>query len=444
MSAPRIASLGRILADTVATASRWGIGAPASATADAAGPACAPGDPALPILLLHSQVAWDDVWQRPQEMALGLARDHNWPVVFFSPVQSHDARNRYRGRWQPRRIHPEAPSLAIECPLMLSGEYKNSVIRNINGRGIAAEAAAALRRHAAFRDADPRNLLFLANTPFHQDMIDALQPARGVVYDLIDDFVAFGWAPPEGRAREAELLRRADLLFTGTGTLLDTKTKGHPDAHFIGCGVDYRRFAAGPDEPEPEELRSLPRPILGYIGTLSDRLDRALLEALALRFPEASLVLIGPVHGSFGPPLTGRNIHNLGLRPASALAAYSARFDVALMPFAQTEAARAIHPVKTLEYLAAGCPTLSTPIPDVERYYAGIVEVAPAVEPFLARVAGLLAETPEQRAARRERGRAHAVHRTWAAMVSAMDTHLRRIVAAKSAAAPAAATGTRT
>jgi len=53
-----------------------------------------------------------------------------------------------------------------------------------------------------------------------------------------------------------------------------------------------------------------------------------------------------------------------------------AAFDVALMPFALNEATRSISPTKTLEYLAAGLPVVSTMVPDVVADWAEVVHFA--------------------------------------------------------------------
>src|SRR3712207_7813013 len=53
-----------------------------------------------------------------------------------------------------------------------------------------------------------------------------------------------------------------------------------------------------------------------------------------------------------------------------------AGFDVALMPFALNEATRSISPTKTLEYLAAGLPVVSTRVGDVVDDYSDVVHFA--------------------------------------------------------------------
>jgi glycosyltransferase involved in cell wall biosynthesis len=80
-----------------------------------------------------------------------------------------------------------------------------------------------------------------------------------------------------------------------------------------------------------------------------------------------------------------------------------ARFDVALMPFALNEATRSISPTKTLEYLAAGLPVVSTPVADVVADFGSIVRIAPTPEEFAAACRQALHEPLEDRDARLRR-----------------------------------------
>jgi glycosyltransferase involved in cell wall biosynthesis len=61
-----------------------------------------------------------------------------------------------------------------------------------------------------------------------------------------------------------------------------------------------------------------------------------------------------------------------------------AGFHVALMPFALNEATRSISPTKTLEYLAAGLPVVSTRIRDVVDDYGHVVHFADDADGFAA------------------------------------------------------------
>lgn len=76
------------------------------------------------------------------------------------------------------------------------------------------------------------------------------------------------------------------------------------------------------------------------------------------------------------------------------LPAYLAGWDVALMPFALNESTRFISPTKTPEYLAGGCPVVSTPVADVVRTYgnSGVVKIAGSVDEFIDAIESLLAD----------------------------------------------------
>ncbi|MFH0794806.1 MAG: glycosyltransferase, partial [bacterium] len=173
-------------------------------------------------------------------------------------------------------------------------------------------------------------------------------------------------------------------------------------------------------------LENLPRPILGYSGSLSDRIDHEILKKLSEAFAHGSVVMVGPIHGSFGkPPLAG-NLHYLGLVDHRELPNYVSAFDVALMPFALNEATRHINPVKTLEYLAAGKPVVSTRVPDVVRFYSEYLYLADSPDDFVATVREALEQPQEERIAR---GIELARGSSWGTMVEKMAAELGAVTA---------------
>ncbi len=71
------------------------------------------------------------------------------------------------------------------------------------------------------------------------------------------------------------------------------------------------------------------------------------------------------------------------------------------MPFARNESTRFISPTKTPEYLAAGCPVVSTSIADVVEPYARLklVHIADTPRDFVLQVERALSQAPAQRRA---------------------------------------------
>jgi glycosyltransferase involved in cell wall biosynthesis len=117
--------------------------------------------------------------------------------------------------------------------------------------------------------------------------------------------------------------------------------------------------------------------VAGYVGVIDERLDLGLVAALAEWLPDWTIRMVGPV-AKIDPGLLPRsaNVEYPGLTPYAELPTVMAGLDVALMPFALNEATRSISPTKTLEYLAAGLPVVSTRVPDVVADYSDVVHLA--------------------------------------------------------------------
>jgi glycosyltransferase involved in cell wall biosynthesis len=123
--------------------------------------------------------------------------------------------------------------------------------------------------------------------------------------------------------------------------------------------------------------------VLGYVGVLDERLDLDLLREVACALPDWEVQMVGPIAKIDRAELPqAANLRYLGARDYDELPDVMAGFDVAMMPFAANEATRSISPTKTLEYLAAGLPVVSTPVPDVVSDYGHIVDIASDAESF--------------------------------------------------------------
>ena len=260
-------------------------------------------------------------------------------------------------------------------------------------------------------------------------------PNRGVVYDCMDELANFRFAPPDIGAREQFLLERADLVFTGGYQLFESKSRHHHNVHFYGCGVDVAHFGrAGLEETVvPQDVAGLPGPVFGYFGVIDERLDYPLLQALAERFPQASIAMAGPfakVDPEQLPHLP--NLHWLGHRAYEELPSLVKGFDVCLMPFALNDATRYINPTKTLEYMAAGKPVVSTAVADVVRNFTPIVDVAWSPEEFIDAVERAW-KCPDP--GRIAEGVVRAAHASWDATVAEMEQDIRTALCVAEAAA---------
>jgi glycosyltransferase involved in cell wall biosynthesis len=225
-----------------------------------------------------------------------------------------------------------------------------------------------------------------------------------IVYDCMDELSAFKNADPNLPILERELMRRADVVFTGGQSLYEAKQTQHHNIHAMPSSVDVDHFAtARIAQEQPADQAHIAHPRLGFFGVLDERLDIPLLTGLADARPDWQLVMIGPVVKIDPQDLPRRpNIHYLGPKSYTELPRYIAGWDVALLLFARNEATRFISPTKTPEYLAAGKPVVSTSIRDVVSPYGdqGLVRIADAVPEFVAACEGALQEKPDARRAK--------------------------------------------
>jgi UDP-galactopyranose mutase len=259
-------------------------------------------------------------------------------------------------------------------------------------------------------------------------------PATAIVYDCMDELSAFRGAPPELVAAEAELLRRADLVFTGGTQLFRSKRGRHRAVHRFPSSVDHAHFAqARSIQAGPQDQASIPHPRLGWFGVIDERFDGSLLAAVAASRPDWQLVLVGPIVKVDPAELpTAPNIHYLGPRDYQELPGYLAGWDVGIMPFAMNEATRFISPTKTPEYLVAGLPVVSTPVADVVEPYGtqGLVEIAGDPAAFVEAVERALVADRRELTERADRFLALD---TWDATWRAMDDLITSAVASRTA-----------
>lgn len=192
-----------------------------------------------------------------------------------------------------------------------------------------------------------------------------------LVYYCIDEWSRFNALDPARiTAMERELCRRADVVFTTSRALLESKRGYNPETHLALHGVDHAHFARAlaPETAVPDDIARLPRPVLGFIGLIEEWVDLDLIAQLAARRPDWSLALIGKSKVDTSRLVPHRNVHLLGHKPYASLPGYCKAFDVSLIPFVVNELTRHVNPIKLREYLSAGLPCVSTEIPAVRDH----------------------------------------------------------------------------
>ncbi len=323
-------------------------------------------------LLCFSHLRWDFVYQRPQHLMSQASRE---VTVWFleEPVWGDELRV---------EVRTEGENLFVVVPHIPHGTPFEDVL--------------AYQRRMVDQLLESRQITsFVAwyYTPMALLFSDHLTPTR-TVYDCMDELSAFWGAPRELIDLEKTLLARADQVFTGGYSLYEAKRPHHAQVRAFPSSIDFAHFAqARQPQPDPADQAHIPHPRIGFSGVVDERFDVDLLHDLALRQPQWHFVIIGPVvkiDPATLPHLP--NVHYLGMKKYGQLPAYFSHWDVAMLPFALNDSTRFISPTKTPEYLAAGLPTVSTPIRDVVRTYGekGFTQIADTAAAFEAAIQNAL------------------------------------------------------
>ena len=375
-------------------------------------------------IVAFSHLRWNFVYQRPQHLLSRLAKTH--PVVF---IEEPELDTHGPPRWERSNPHPNVSVYRPRTPVTEPGFHGDQFPLL---ESLMAELSA---------DLGSSHLMAWLYTPMALPLALTLDP-DAAVYDCMDELSLFLGAPPELLAFENQLLEYADLMFTGGPSLFRAKESRHPNVHCFPSSVDAQHFRlrdpAGREVSEAEDQAELPHPRLGFYGVIDERLDLEIVDRLAAAHPEWQIVLVGPVVKIDPARLPRRsNIHYLGQRSYDELPRYLAGWDVCLLPFARNDATKFISPTKTLEYMAAELPIVSTPITDVAQPYGNIVYLGDTPDEFVAACETALASSPEDREGRAEMMRQVLAGTSWDVTVSAMEKLLNQVMAGRTIRVPA-------
>ena len=188
----------------------------------------------------------------------------------------------------------------------------------------------------------------------------------------VDDEYSFSPTEVEVSLAERRLLESVGQVFIHSPALMRKKGEFNLHTEFVPNGVDYKLYAT--PLPDPADLRNIPRPRIGYVGTLKRMLNWPLLLDLSASHPQWSFVFVGPkgphpeIEGMLELMSRRPNVHFLGEKPTDCLGGYPQHFDVCTMPYRLDDYTKYIYPLKMHEYLASGRPVVSAPICSVEEF----------------------------------------------------------------------------
>lgn len=226
-----------------------------------------------------------------------------------------------------------------------------------------------------------RERIVCYDSPTQYPLVKKFQEVQSVYLAVDDRTLTVCGNPISGEAEaERHLLGKVDRVICVSEKLAQTLKSRVPQGHtppiwVLPNGYDERIFDPNVDYPEPAFLKSIPRPRILITGHVSERIDwGGIIRAARLR-SQWNWIFVGPadqgveekiyinlhVHGHYHPPISVADVP-----------AWVSYCDACAVPYCLNPFTLASHPLKALEYLAMGKPTLSTRIPSLERFDGAI------------------------------------------------------------------------
>lgn len=330
-------------------------------------------------IICFSHLRWDFVFQRPQHLMTRLAKHFNIYYV-EEPIldTSGDAYYTYHDRGDLQVVVPHLP-------------------KDIDEQTINAQLKTLL--NSFLKEKSLAEYSFWYYTPMALEFSRKHQPDL-TIYDCMDELSAFKFAPQALKELEKELLKKADIVFTGGQSLYEAKKEQHFNIHPFPSSIDKKHFQTARDIRNKLKASEKNEVKLGFYGVIDERFDIELIKGIADARPNWQIILVGPVVKIDPAQLpANKNIHYPGSKTYEELPGYLAKWDIALIPFLLNESTKFISPTKTPEYLAAGVPVVSTPIRDVINPYGKhkLVKIASNANEFVAAIDEQLAEVDKKR-----------------------------------------------
>ncbi|MGE3619859.1 MAG: methyltransferase domain-containing protein [Acidimicrobiia bacterium] len=361
------------------------------------------------LVVFCAGTTWTGQWLADQPMAQELTRFRpvlyvDPPVSLLSPRRDAHAASALEGP-RLRRIGERLWRLT---PVVPPGRSR-PVVRDV----VPAFTRRAVRRAVAELGMEPVAVVVASLNP----VLDTFPGARRVLY-ATDDFAAgarlMNLGPERVQRAQDRALATADVVVVVSGALADKWRRPGLEPVVIENGVEVDRYLDATDRPRPAAL-ALPDPVAGFVGNVSDRIDVALLEAVAAR--GTSLLLVGPrspmaEEARLEAVLARPNVQWVDHQPYETMPDWVGAMRAGLVPYRVDDFNRASSPLKVLEYLAAGIEAVSSPLPSIVAL-GDVVRLAEGPADFADAVDAALSATPSPELVARRR--AVVADRSWEA-----------------------------
>ena len=166
---------------------------------------------------------------------------------------------------------------------------------------------------------------------------------------------------------QKQMISKVEIVFTAWNMLKQKAKKFNSETYFIPNATDTEKFISKSDSKVPEDMKNIQKPVIGYVGSIKDRVDFEIITKIAGKLNKGSIAIIGNIQKTnFNTNIPDiNNIHYLGAKSYNTLPKYIGHFKVGLIPYKPE--ITDVEPTKQYDYLACGIPVVSTNLGELYR-----------------------------------------------------------------------------
>ena len=264
-------------------------------------------------------------------------------------------------------------------PLLPVNFIKNNTIYHLGLRLNSAILRRSIKKYLSQINFD-RPVIINTLNPFYGLYNVGKFNEAAIIYYCYDEISHAKWLKNHGKQVENVYLKKADILITTSKALLQSKTQvfSGEKAYIISNGVDFELFNKIYDSE-----KQVKEPVIGYVGSIDDRLDFELLEQTIQHYPEYHFIFVGRIVTNQVKKIkTYHNVKLTGPVAYEQIPALMQEMHIMIIPFVRDEFTRNIYPMKINEYLASGKPVITTNFADLSEFEE-VVNISYSKEEFI-------------------------------------------------------------
>jgi len=352
-----------------------------------------------------------------------------------------------QGKWSLRRLltgsrvvktgFGENAELINFSPVTLSYSEDPNLTQFNTQRFVGVTHASPWTRHASPLQGNEIKTVLWVYNPSMREYIEQI-PHDLLVYDCVDNYPAMA---NYQRLRLSEMVneweesiaKTSDLVFATTPGLVEKLKKINPETYFVPNAGSYEIFSKADRKivTMPKALEGLESPIVGFTGTIDNyKVNSELIKRAVESYPNFSFVIVGPSGEADKAPDVASlkllpNVHFLPEVAYKDQLPYYTYFDEFIIPYRLNDyTVKGCFPIKFIDALAAGLPTVVTNLPSYENYQA-VCSIGKDDAEFVRMIGrAILEDSPERRRARQK----VAAENSWDGKVSKQLEFINKII----------------